>query len=142
MMGGAALKALVVEMTITMNDASKVEGLQTYVEQLHGAVAQIQVTLEAVSQTDNHELALANATLFLDSMGHVVIAWMWLKQAVAGKKGLQTGKSADHDFYQGKLSACNFFYLYELPKALTNLSLVAKLDRTCLDMSDSQFVGA
>ena len=74
-------------------------------------------------------------------MEHVVIAWMWLKQAVAAKKGLLKNKQVDQGFYQGKLSACYFFYMSELPKALTNLNLVAKLDSTCLDIKETQFVG-
>ena len=57
------------------------------------------------------------------------------------KKGLLKNKQVDQDFYQGKLSACHFFYMYELPKALTNLNLVAKLDSTCLDIEETQFVG-
>ena len=84
---------------------------------------------------------MANATIFLDSIGHVVIAWMWLKQAIAASKGIEKANKADNDFYTGKLSACGFFYNYELPKALTNLQLVAKLDSTCLDMDAKQFVG-
>ena len=74
-------------------------------------------------------------------MGHVVIAWMWLKQTIAAKKGLLKNKQVDQDFYQGKLSAGHFFYVYELPKALTNLNLVARLDSTCLDIKQAQFVG-
>ena len=57
------------------------------------------------------------------------------------KKGLLKNKQVDQDFYQGKLSACHFFYMYELPKALTNLNLVAKLDSTCSDIKETQFVG-
>ena len=141
MMQGAALKALVVEMTGTIEETNSSEGLQQYSSQLQAAIKSIESTLHAVAKADNPELALANATIFLDSMGHVVIAWMWLKQAVAATKGLQSGASSDVDFYQGKLSACQFFYNYELPKAITNLDLVSKLDSTCLDMSEKQFVG-
>ena len=141
MMQGAALKALVIEMIETIEETNSYEGLQQYSSQLQAAIKSIESTLHAVAKTDNPELALANATIFLDSMGHVVIAWMWLKQAVAAAKGLQHGASSDVDFYQGKLSACQFFYNYELPKAITNLDLVSKLDSTCLDMSEKQFVG-
>jgi len=74
-------------------------------------------------------------------MGHVVIAWMWLKQTIAAKKGLLKNKQVDQNFYQGKLSAGHFFYVYELPKALTSLNLVARLDSTYLDIKEAQFVG-
>ena len=141
MHNGAALKALVSEMSVTMEEASSISALHDYVGFLQNAIEQVQSTLIAISKTDNPELALANATIFLDAIGHVVIAWMWLKQAVAATKGLEKENKADHDFYNGKLSACRFFYNYELPKALTNLQLVAKLDGTCLDMDDKQFIG-
>jgi len=66
---------------------------------------------------------------------------MWLKQAVAATQGLENASTQDVDFYQGKLSACQFFFVYELPKALTNFDLVAKLDSTCLDLNDTHFTG-
>ncbi|MDO7636271.1 MAG: acyl-CoA dehydrogenase C-terminal domain-containing protein, partial [Porticoccaceae bacterium] len=72
---------------------------------------------------------------------HIVIAWMWLKQAVAAANGLQNGVAADVAFYQGKLAATAFFFRYELPKATTNLALVAALDSTCYDLTAEQFLG-
>jgi butyryl-CoA dehydrogenase len=75
-------------------------------------------------------------------MGHVVIAWMWLKQAVAATRGLQQGNAADTAFYQGKLAATQFFFRYELPKTDASLALVAGLDSTCYDLSADQFTGS
>ncbi len=141
MMQGAALKALITEMMLTINAADDFDKLTSYSTELKAAIGVVQSTLTEVSKTDNAELALANATIFLDSMGHVVIAWMWLKQAIAASNGILNGNSVDVNFYQGKLSACNFFYVYELPKAITNLNLVAKLDSTCYDLNDTHFVG-
>jgi len=86
-------------------------------------------------------LALANATIFLDAMGHAVIAWMWLKQAVAATAGLADGNSSDSDFYTGKLAATAFFFRYELPKSKASLELVASLDSTCYDLTAEQFLG-
>ena len=84
---------------------------------------------------------MANATVFLDAVGHVVIGWLWLKQAVAAKVGM--GRSeADTAFYSGKLAAAQFFFRYEMPKVKTDLDLVASLDSTCYDLTAEQFVGA
>ena len=74
-------------------------------------------------------------------MGHVVIAWMWLKQAVAATVGLDKGHEPDTAFYRGKLAAAQFFYRYELPKIQSNLAIVASLDSTCYDLASDQFVG-
>ena len=85
---------------------------------------------------------MANATIFLDAIGHVVIAWMWLRQAAAALNGLSQQRAHDEAFYQGKLAACKFFYTYELPKALGKFELVASLDDTCYGLETEHFVGA
>jgi butyryl-CoA dehydrogenase len=141
MADGAALKALAVEITSTIKSASAHSGLAGYCQELGASMQQVQTTLEAVSKSNDPSLALANATIFLDAMGHVVIAWMWLKQAVAATQGLANGTASDKAFYQGKLAACRFFYRYELPKASAKFDLVASLDDTCFNLEADQFIG-
>ena len=141
MANGAALKALAKEITSTINDASAHSELGTYCQDLGAAMQQIQATLESVSKASNPSLALANATIFLDAMGHVVIAWMWLKQAVAALNGRDKGKASDAAFYRGKLSACSFFFRYELPKTKAKFDLVASLDDTCFNLEAEEFIG-
>lgn len=142
MANGAALQALAAEITATIESAAQHQNLTAYCQQLSGSMQKVQATLEAVGTADNPSVALANATIFLDAMGHVVIAWMWLKQAVAAQHGLQKNVAADQAFYQGKLAACNFFYRYELPGAMTKFDLVSTLDTTCYDLTAEQFIGA
>jgi len=141
MADGAALRALVAEITVTIQAADTYSDLAPYCQQLNAALETMQHTVDAAGRASDPSLALANATLFLDAMGHVVIAWMWLKQAVAASKGLTRGNVTDNDFYSGKLAACRFFYGYELPKAITSFELVATLDRTCFDLRAEQFTG-
>jgi len=141
MADGAALRALVAEITVTIQAAGTYSDLAPYCQQLNAALETMQHTVDAAGRASDPSLALANATLFLDAMGHVVIAWMWLKQAVAASKGLTRGNVTDNDFYSGKLAACRFFYGYELPKAITSFELVATLDRTCFDLRAEQFTG-
>jgi len=141
MAGGAALAIVLQEMSSTMEDAQQLDDLSDYCQQLTVAIQQVESTLEAVSKAEDSAMALANATLFLDAMGHVVIAWLWLKQAVAAFKGLSSDSNSDKDFYTGKLAACRFFYAYELPKALTSFALVSELDDTCYGLTAEQFIG-
>ncbi len=138
---GAALKALAAQVMSTIEQASQWGGLSQHGQDLSASLKVVQTTLESVSKANDPSLALANATLFLDAMGHVVIAWMWLKQAVAAQKGLATGIPADKAFYEGKLAACQFFYRYELPKAICQFELVAKVDDTCFNLTAEQFIG-
>jgi butyryl-CoA dehydrogenase len=141
MANGAALKILNAEIQRSIETAADMPDLAAHCEQLTDAMQLIRQTIAAVDEASNPSLALANATLFLDSMGHVGIAWMWLKQAVAANLGLANGNAADQAFYSGKLAACSFFFRYELPKIKADLSLVASLDSTCLDLSLEQFTG-
>ncbi|MFT3715828.1 MAG: acyl-CoA dehydrogenase [Gordonia sp. (in: high G+C Gram-positive bacteria)] len=77
-------------------------------------------------------LALANATVYLEAAGHVVVAWLWLEQLLAvGDR--------DGDFFDGKRAAARYFYRYELPKTGPQLDLLAGLDRTTLDADPAWF---
>ena len=138
---GAAIQILKGEISKTIEDASPFSELKEYGDHLILAFEHIERTIDAVAQAPNMSLGLANATLFLNSFGHVVIAWMWLLQAVAATKGKADGNKADAHFYAGKLSAAQFFFRYELPKIKADLDVVAKLDSTCFDLTAEQFVG-
>jgi alkylation response protein AidB-like acyl-CoA dehydrogenase len=100
--------------------------------QLDDAVARVgEVTAKLWAGMDP-ELALANASVYLEAFGHVVVAWLWLEQllAAAGKEG---------DFYEGKRQAARWFFRWELPRTGPQLDLLASLDRTTLDMQDAWF---
>ena len=77
--------------------------------------------------------ALANAAVYLDAFGHTVVAWLWLRQALAAARGLSQGAEIDRDFYRGKLAAARYFFNWELPKTGPQLDLLERRDRTCLD---------
>lgn len=138
---GAAVAILREEMESTMGVASKHPELINYCGQLENSLSDVEQTISAVTKADDPALALANATIFLDSMGHLVVAWMWLKQAIAAAEGKLDGNASDTAFYDGKLAATGFFFRYELPKIKPNLELVAGLDSTCYDLTADQFIG-
>ena len=75
---------------------------------------------------------LANATVYLEAFGHIVVAWIWLQQAIAAA-GLEG------DFYAGKLQACRYFFDWELPKTGPQLALLVRNDTAALDMRDAWF---
>jgi len=79
---------------------------------------------------------LCNSWVYMEMLGHVVIAWIWLKQAQVAEQQLRKG-TADRDFYQAKLNACQFFYRWELPKIQRQSALLCSLDDTLL-ATDSQ----
>ena len=114
MHGGAAVSILRQEIQETIDSAISHPELVSFCEQLKTSLLLVEDTIDAVSKADDPSLALANATIFLDAIGHLVIAWMWLKQAVAALEGKQKENTADEAFYEGKISAMKFFFNYEL----------------------------
>ncbi|WP_461030736.1 acyl-CoA dehydrogenase C-terminal domain-containing protein, partial [Streptomyces sparsus] len=70
--------------------------------------------------------ALANASAYLEAVGHVVLAWLWLDVALAADP-------EGDGFHQGKRQACRYFFRYELPRTEAQFALVAALDSTVLD---------
>jgi butyryl-CoA dehydrogenase len=137
---GAALKILLGEVTGTIKAAASA-GLAGESKALQEAVGALASALQAIAASGDANRGLANATLFLNSFGHVVIAWLWLKQALIAEKALRDGSEggAGATFYRGKLGACRYFFRYELPKVHAELALVASLDTTCLDFAGEDF---
>jgi len=85
------------------------------------------------------DLGLANASVYLDLVGHTILSWIWLRQGLVAVKKTGTAAGDEKDFYQGKLQACAWFFRWELPKTKQWHELLASLDRTTLEMQDSWF---
>lgn len=139
MQDGAALRELMAEIGQTVDAAEGV--LTDEAKALRTALDALSVTTETVLGCKDLSLALANATLYLNAVGHIVIAWMWLLQGVAAQAEATSALAADRDYYAGKLAACRYFFRYELPKVFAELALVRDLDDTCLRLTPEQFVG-
>jgi alkylation response protein AidB-like acyl-CoA dehydrogenase len=138
--GGAGLKLLAERLGETIAQAGEVPSLREYADALAAHVAETgEVTAKlALALASDTRLALANATAYLDMFGHVVIAWMWLRQAIVAARQLERGDS-DGAFLHGKLSACRYFFRFELPKARTQRELLAAMDDTTLRMQAEWF---
>ena len=136
MAGGQHYQALLQRIRATLQATSGSDELKTSVELLSNALATLEETtsaLQAIKKTDPNR-ALANAYLYLECFGHVVVGWLWLRQAQAALKGLQEGGARQPAFYQGKLNTCEYFLRYELPKPLALAEVLRSADRTTLDM--------
>jgi hypothetical protein len=138
---GAAMKLFAREALKTINEARNDPTLAGHAEELDTALGEIATTLNTLGPVlaTNPTLALANAVLFLEAFGHTVIAWIWLRQALAAQRGLNRGIAADADFYRGKLAACRWFYRWELPKTRQWHELLRSLDDTTLGMAPESF---
>jgi len=137
---GAAFAALLDEMERTADTATQSD-LWRYAAELRRAASALKTTTETALDCPDLDRRLANATLYLDAFGHVVVAWIWLRQALAAARGQAKGEASDAAFYAGKLAACRFFFRYELLKVFPQLALVSRLDDTCLNLSAEHFIG-
>jgi butyryl-CoA dehydrogenase len=131
---GRALELLGRDMARTLARARSTGDAQltACAAELERAVGRVVETTRALYGAGDIELTLANATVYLEAFGHVVLAWIWLEQACAahGKVG---------DFYDGKRQACRYFFRWELPRTGPQFDLLASLDDTTLAMRDDWF---
>ncbi|MYM88629.1 acyl-CoA dehydrogenase [Rugamonas sp. FT82W] len=110
--------------------------LLAHADALDAAWQAVEVVTQKLYAAGDMNKTLANASLYLEAVGHVVVAWIWLQQALLAAAALDGG---DADFYRGKLQACRYFFRWELPKVEQQLELLASIDTTTLDMRDAWF---
>jgi hypothetical protein len=117
--GGRAVALLLGEMQAAIAAAEALPELRELAAQLTKSVGVLQHTtghLLGVAAHD-HERFLADATLYLELAGLVVVAWQWLRQATVAQQALPAAHPDDQNFYHGKLMAAQYFFEYELVKA-------------------------
>ncbi|MGZ6142644.1 MAG: acyl-CoA dehydrogenase C-terminal domain-containing protein, partial [Myxococcales bacterium] len=133
--GGKALELLVRAMRPDLEAAARTEALRATGAELGQATERLVATTRRLAEAmmSDVERGLANASVYLDVFGHVVVAWMWLRQALAATRALEGKGAADADFYRGKLAACRYFFRWELPRIGPQLALLDSLDTTCLE---------
>jgi alkylation response protein AidB-like acyl-CoA dehydrogenase len=138
---GALLRSMAGEIRATVHSArnagrgADARQLVAHANALDAAWRRVEeVTLALYAAPDLNQ-TLANATVYLEAVGHVVVAWIWLQQAMAAVARLPEGDN----FRRGKLQACRYFFKWELPRVQPQLDLLAALDTTTLDMQDAWF---
>ena len=134
MRDGAALVLLGEKVRATIAQSGTTE-----LSELGGALLQrwqrlLDVTVQ-LHQSGDVNATLANASIYLEAFGHIVVSWIWLSQALSALDAQHN----DQDFYAGKLQACRWFFRYELPKVDAQLALLASLDITTLTMQENWF---
>jgi alkylation response protein AidB-like acyl-CoA dehydrogenase len=131
--GGRGLRLLLDKIRDTTDQASALgDPLAGWATALASAARRVEHTSGVLWKDADPASALANATIYLEAVGHVVLAWIWLQQAIAahGKAG---------DFYDGKRMAARYFFHYELPKTTAQFDLLDSGDRTTTDLDENWF---
>lgn len=139
MKGGRAYQLVVEEIIRTIKRAEKIFELKAYVFMLREALQLFISTtnyLLSINKRGEAEKYEADASLYLEMAGVLVVGWQWLLQAIAAAKALARQPNAcDRQFYQGKLATFQYYFIYELPKIdslckvlKTSEGLTVKLD--------------
>ena len=142
--GGAGMKLLAREISAVSREASASESADIrrcgalLAEALNRVLAVTGELLGTMGKGET-DLALANASVYLELVGHTVIGWTWLKQALVAADRIKSAHDADGDFYRGKLQACIWFFRWEVTRTAQWAALLDSLDRTTLDMRDGWF---
>ncbi len=130
MQGGAGLALLRETVAATCARAAPREPAEL-AAQLTAVWDRIVAVTERIHATADPE-RLADATTYLEAVGHAVVAWIWLEQYLAcGDR--------DEPFHRGKRQAARYFFRRELPRTGPQLDLLAALDRTTVEMDPAWF---
>jgi hypothetical protein len=139
---GRGFQLLLSLMSETAELAKKESTLEWHGNQLSQYLTRLtEVTRKtsALLETPEAEQVLANAVHCLDAFGHIVVGWMWLRQAMVANMALNDSAQGDVAFYKGKLFACELFYRRELQKVIHFLDLVEQREATCFSMERDCF---
>jgi alkylation response protein AidB-like acyl-CoA dehydrogenase len=123
MKGGKAAQLLFAEIADTMLEASTYEDLKPYIAILKVELARLQdvtMSLMPYAMSGETERFLMDATLFMEMMSIITVAWQLLKQATTAKQTILTQNPADDElaFYESKVHTMKFYFHYEVPKTL------------------------
>ncbi|MBA3009832.1 MAG: acyl-CoA dehydrogenase [Proteobacteria bacterium] len=148
MENGRALGLLKQEMEAAMAAASlhpeSARGLEEMARDLAHGMALLEKTLQTLGRLameKGPEAYLADASLFLEMFGILVIAWQWLTMADGALSALEQEnlKKKDTLFYEGKLCVARYFFAYELPKMQGLAKTLGDSAQMTLTLQDAWF---
>lgn len=132
MRNGAALGVLAQRMQDTIDRALAAGGdPANHAEALRSRMQRMLEVTAALWADRDPTTALADATTYLEAVGHVVVAWLWLDVELAAY--------GDDDFYAGKRLAAEYFYSRELPKVDCMFDLLAEKDNLYVTLDEAVF---
>ncbi len=117
---GEGAQLLMAEINETLEASLQTPGLENWAKQLAEQLQRTQQLLEHLvpfAMKGDYERFLADASIFMEFFSLIIIGWSWLEIGVVSKRALITGDiSHEAEFYESKLEALEYFFVYELPK--------------------------
>jgi alkylation response protein AidB-like acyl-CoA dehydrogenase len=140
MKGGAAFRAVVAEISKTVEEASQVESLKEMAGKVSAALNDVSETtmqLGGVAMSGDIEGFIGSASLYLKMFSPLVISWLFLWQSVVAQKALDAGST--DSYYKGKLATARFYVNHELPHLHATAQILKSGERTALDFDEEWF---
>jgi butyryl-CoA dehydrogenase len=119
MQDGKALAVLIQEIEKTIQRSNT--QFPAIANDLAEAVVIVDETTQSLAKMGGEkgeEGYIANATVYLEMFGILVMGWVWLNQAMIAEEQLleKKLKKADHLFYEGKIKVAEYYFANEFPK--------------------------
>ncbi len=125
---------------LSVQQASQCSVLSGFISPINQALERLDQVTEKLLPLikDDADAGLANATIYLDMFGRIVMSWIWLKQAIVAANAIQKNGEAisesDVNFYQGKLQAARYYLQWELPQTIQQADLLMTNNPVCFEM--------
>ncbi len=130
---GAALRLLLERVVATTMEAERRGGgLAEDARAVRTAAERVDTATRRLWSAGDLAVTLASSSTYLEVVGDVVVAWIWLQQALAAE-------DKQGGFYDGKRAAARWFVRCVLPRTGPGLDLLERGERGHLDLSDDGF---
>ena len=145
MVNGKAFELFKNEINASITEGEQSDKTATFATKLAENISNLTTLTRQIlenGQKSGPEVMLADATLYLEYFGLVVIGWMWLKQGIAADKALKHGVEGEDDklFYDSKLVTMRFFFEYELPKTKALHEQLLNFDKLTVSLESAVLV--
>lgn len=138
--GGEHLRALVAEVQVSIERAREAEVDAAWCDDLAlatDAVVDVTMKLAGKGMAGDAEGMMAHSASYLDMFSTWIVAWQWLEQAAAARRGLAT--TPGDEFYDGKLCAAQYWFATEVPRIGALAALCTSGDDSFLRMQPDWF---
>jgi butyryl-CoA dehydrogenase len=120
MENGLVLKTMLSEIQHTISEGKMDERLIITAKELEDQLPMVEATLAhliPMAMKGETEKFVSDATLFMEAIGTIVVAWQWLKIGITASNALKSSDSAfSASMLKNKLHTMRFFYKYELAR--------------------------
>jgi len=118
MENGLVLKTMLAEIQSTIYEAKKETNLVKTAQELEEQLPLVEATLAhliPIAMKGETEKFVSDATLFMEAIGSIIVAWQWLKIGISASNELKSSNSGfSESMLKNKLHTMRFFYKYEL----------------------------